>query len=89
METNFAEAQRRKTSKYHEITEEIEANGFIVDLITIEVGSRGFVCLDGFNLLKDIFFLTRNQIQQLLKDVSAAAIKGSFKIWTHRNHHPD
>ena len=47
-ETNFMKAQQRKNDKYHEVTREVEANGFNVDLITLEVGSRGFVCPDGF-----------------------------------------
>ena len=40
-ETNFKDAQSRK-EKYMELVEEIEQKGFVVDLITMEVGSRGF-----------------------------------------------
>ena len=88
-ETNFRKAQERKQSKYHEVLEEVKNNGFVVDLITVEVGSRGFVCLDGFYQLRDMILATRKQIQHLLVNVSAAAIKGSYNIWTSRNRHPD
>ena len=33
----------RKEAKYAELVEEREGNGFVVELITLEVGSRGFV----------------------------------------------
>lgn len=41
-ESNFGSAQVRKQSKYQELVEEVEANGFDVVLITFEVGSQGF-----------------------------------------------
>ena len=50
-ETNVGNAQQRKQSKYQELADEVEANGFDVLLITVEVSSRGFVCLDGFHQL--------------------------------------
>ena len=44
-ETNFQDAKERKATKYSELVEEIEENDFVVDMITLEVGSRGFqVC---------------------------------------------
>ena len=88
-ETNVENAQKRKLSKYHELMEELKTNGFDVNLVTLEVGSRGFVTVDGFLMIKDLFLLTNKQFQQLLKDVAVAAIMGSYRIWTSRNHQPD
>lgn len=88
-ETNVENAQKRKLSKYHELMEELKTNGFDVNLVTLEVGSRGFVTVDGFLMMKDLFLLTNKQFQQLLKDVAVAAIMGSYRIWTSRNHQPD
>ena len=88
-ETNVENAQKRKLSKYHELMEEVKTNGFDVNLVTLEVGSRGFVTVDGFLMIKDLFLLTNKQFQQLLKDVAVAAIMGSYRIWTSRNHQPD
>jgi len=87
-ETNFGKAQERKQSKYAELMEEVKCNGYAVDLITVEVGSRGFVCPEGFAHLKDTLLLTRKQIKKLMVSVSVAAITGSYRIWTSRNHHP-
>ena len=61
-EINFMKAQQRKKDKYHEVTREVEANGSNVDLITLEVGSQGFVCPDGFRLLRDIILATHSQV---------------------------
>ena len=88
-ESNFGKAQERKQSKYHEIMHEVKSNGFDVDVITLEVGSRGFICPDGFSLLKDAILATNAQIENLILHVSIAAISGSYDIWTSRNHHPD
>ena len=88
-ETNFRQAQERKQSKYYEIMEEAIANGFDVDLITLEVGSRGFVCPEGFTQLQDMLLVSSRQMKQLMINVSVAAITGSYGIWTSRNHHPN
>ena len=51
-EVNFAQAQLRKLSMYHDLMEEVVQNGFDIDFMTLEVG---FVCIEGFQQLKDIF----------------------------------
>ena len=45
-ETNFEEAKARKEMRYADLVDEIKENGFTVDLITIEVGARGFLRYD-------------------------------------------
>ena len=42
-ETNFQDTKERKVAKYSELVEEIEENDFVVGMITLKVGSRGFV----------------------------------------------
>ena len=38
-ETNFEEARSRKEGKYYsELVEEVESNGYVVDLVNIEAG---------------------------------------------------
>ena len=88
-EGNFGKAKERKSEKYYDLIEEIKTNDFDVDLITIEVGSRGFICSDGFDHLKDTFLINRRRMEKLLVEVAMAAVTGSYKIWTSRNHHPD
>ena len=50
-ESNFQEARTRKEEKHSELVEEVKENGFVVDLITLEVGSTGFVNYDSFHHL--------------------------------------
>ena len=88
-ESNFKKAHNRKQAKYHDLLDDIKGNGFDIDLTTIEVGSRGFICPDGFDQLKDMLLISGRQMEKLLVKVSVAAITGSFKICTSRNHHPD
>ena len=82
-ETNFKDAQKRKEAKYTELVEEVEKNDFIVDLITLEVGSWCFVNYESFRRLREVVGATP---KDLLLSVSKLVIKGSFQIWTCRNH---
>ena len=50
-ETNFKEAARRKTVKYHHLVEQAKARGYRSELITLQVGSRGVPDLPGFENL--------------------------------------
>lgn len=63
-ETNFKKVQQRKQYRYHEITEAVELN---VNLVMLEVGSRGFVHLKGFHQLNAqsywLHFITHRCIQ--------------------------
>ena len=45
-ETSFEAAKAQKEAKYSELAEEVEENGYTVDLLTLEVGSRGFVSFE-------------------------------------------
>ena len=85
-ETNLQDAKQRKVAKYSELAEEIEERDFVVDLITLEVGSRGFVSYDGFCQLRDSVGASQRELNELLHSISLVTIKGSFQIWTCRNH---
>ena len=84
-ETNFEDASQRKRSKYQDLLESCTANGYQTDLITLEVGSRGFLNLAGFKKLSKVGKFTRKEEQQLLREVTRQAILGSHRIWTLRN----
>ena len=85
-ETNFEEARSRREGKYRELVEEVESNGYVVDLVTIKAGSRGFVNYDSFRRLNELIGASGKELQELLLSVTSSAIKQSFKIWTNRNH---
>ena len=85
-ETNFEAARLRKEEKYSELVEEVEDNGYDVDLVTVEVGSRGFANYDSFRRLNEIIGAPKTELHKLIGSVAATAIKQSFQIWTSRNH---
>ena len=58
-------------AKYSELVEEIEDRDFVVDLITLEVGSRGFVGYDGFCQLRDSVGASQKELNDLLLAVSS------------------
>ena len=72
----------RSLRKYLELLEEVESNGYNADLITLNIGSRGFVHSSGYMELKESLAIHRKDIVSLLPLVAAAAIKGSYEIWT-------
>ena len=84
-ETNFVDAAQRKKCKYQDLMETCTAGGYTTHLITLEVGSRGFLNLSGFQELLQFFPFTRKDTLSLLKSVAREAIFQSHKIWTSRN----
>ncbi len=50
-ETNFIQAHQRKTNKYQDSRSMGGDNGYEMEIITLEDGSRGFLNLDGFQAL--------------------------------------
>ena len=55
-EVSYAAARERKIAKYMELVSEVEKYGFNIELITLEVDSRGLVRVDGFKRLHDSVF---------------------------------
>ena len=60
------------------VLDDIKGNNFDTNLITIEVGSGGFICLDGFDQLKDALLISGCQMEKLLVKVSVAATYHRF-----------
>ena len=56
-----------------------------MDLVTVEVGSRGFVNFDSFRRLNNVIGASKKELSDLLLSVTGVAIKGSFQIWICRN----
>ena len=72
-ETNFVDASLRKSEKYQDLLEACTANGFSTNLVTLEVGSRGFLNIHGFQKLFEHISLSKeekspfsNQLQRKL-----------------------
>ena len=84
-ETNYVQAQTRKSDKYQDLVDTGEANGFVMEVITLEVGSRGFLNLQRFMALIPILARTTHRVTcNSLKTICRVAILESHKIWTAR-----
>ena len=53
IEDNLDDARSHEEAKYADLVDEIEANGFIVDLVTVEKGAWDFVHYKSFRHLND------------------------------------
>ena len=73
-ETSFVEAAQRKTSRYADLKQWATEAGYTTSLITLEVGSRGVVCYQGF--------------KQLSRHLGQKALHQSYHIWCLRNNKP-
>ena len=84
-DTNFAEAARRKSSKYEDLASQARANGYDTTTLTIQMGSRGIPDYASFSNLANMVQITGKQLVTLLERVITAALIGSFTIWCSRN----
>ena len=84
-ESNFNDAQRRKTPKHAELLEEVEHSKCCGTLITIEVGSCGLLNMEGLDHLQKFLEIHNTRWAPFLVNVSQRAIEESHRIWTERN----
>ena len=87
-ETSFENAAERKTIKYADIIARAQESGYNATLITLEVGSRGIISIDGFTQLSKELNIPQRHLTNLLVRLSRVAIVESFKIWCKRNTEP-
>ena len=86
-ETRYEEAHNLKVNRYADLMEQIDDSTYSGSLVTLEVGSRGFLSLPSFTLLKQqLLICTRRQWEQALSNITRTAISGSHRIWVTRNH---
>ena len=65
--------------------EEAEQHGYNCELITVEVGSRGVVEVEGVDCLKRLMNVAKREWATFLVKVAETAMKESHKIWNVRN----
>lgn len=87
-DTSFENATERKRRNYNDLSEEIKRMGYECDVITLQVGSRGFVDTDSFERLRKILNVKSRNFTNFLREISSVSIKESFKIWSSRNTPP-
>ena len=86
-ETRYEEAHNLKVNRYADLMEQIDDSTYSGSLVTLEVGSRGFLSLPSFTLLKQqLLICTRRQWEEALSNITRRAISGSHRIWVTRNY---
>ena len=85
-ETSFVEAHIRKTNRYADLMEQIAASQWDGSLVTVEVGSRGFLSLNSLMTIKQqLLQCSKKQWEEFLLEITSTTIRGSHKIWVSRN----
>ena len=84
-ERNFEAAQQRKSAKYASLIAGIEEVGYKCSFFSLEVGSRGVISNGAFSFLKKLSGASRQEVRQLLLNVSQVAIKCSYIIFKERD----
>ena len=85
-ETNYSKAHDRKTTRYSDLMDQIETTLYDGTLLTLEVGSRGFLSLPSFITIKQqLLVCEKKQWDAFLLDVVRTVITGSHKVWVTRN----
>ena len=84
-ETSYEAAAQRKVTKYLELKEALN-KGYKANVVTLEVGSRGFISIKGFkSLSKALVAVTKRDFRHFLITVAQTTIVESHKIWCVRN----
>ena len=84
-ETGMVEAAERKQQKYSNLVACCRGNGFRTTLVTVEVGSRGFLHKRSLNNFYTLVKATQNDKLAMEKEMIHRAILVSFRIWCRRN----
>ena len=87
-ELNIKNAHTIKTNKYSPLISDIRQNGIEVDLIALEIGSRGYIDDSNMKNLKEIHKLIDNSVvsfKDFKNSISKLAIISSFVIFTARS----
>ena len=85
-ESNFEDAAQRKLSKYTELTDLAQQNGYETVLLPVQMGSRGVPDYPSFKALAEETGMSQKQLTVLIKNVTKAVIVESYGIWCSRNH---
>ena len=86
-EMNIPNAHEYKSNKYAPLVTDIEANGYSVVYLPLEIGSRGHISPDNATRLKRLLKETGSpvRLKQFQKNLSKLSIVSSFVIYYSKN----
>ena len=83
-ETNIAGAAERKVHRYHELSNAC-GHSHNTSIITLEVGSRGFLNTTGFQQLYRLVQAKASDRATFERDIIRHVVLSSYDIWCKRN----
>ena len=78
-------AVTRKTERYSELLSTCRKSGYQANLMTLKVGSRGFIHTASFDALYQSFPATRGKRDALEREIVRKCLLQSYRIWCKRN----
>ena len=81
----FEFAVARKTDRYSELLASCRDAGYKATLLTVEVGSRGFIHTASFDRLYQLYPAIRSKRDAFEKEVVRRCLLQSYNIWCKRN----
>ena len=83
-ETNISIAAERKVQRYKDLRDAC-SDTHHTNIITLEVGSRGFLCMEGFQQLYRLLHAKAKDRQSFELDMIRHVVTCSYNIWCKRN----
>ena len=83
-EANIADAAERKAHRYRDLANAC-ARSYHTTIITLEVGSRGFLSIEGFEQLYKLLRTKATNRQNFELDIIRHVVVASYDIWCKRN----
>ncbi len=84
-ESNIVHAEERKRQRYEQLVNNIKDNGHPVDLITIEIGSRGLICKANsdklLKLVKSVRKPNAKEFRAFKSDITKVAVIASYIVF--------
>ena len=84
-ETNTENAATRKRERYFDLANNIRAKGYRCVLSPVQVGSRGYIDIRSFNLLREFLKVQVRSYFRFLTNISRVTLNNSYDIWKSRN----
>ena len=85
-ENRFDEANLLKAGRYAALMQQVTTSNYSGTLLTLEVGSRGFLSLSNFTKLQhELLVCKKSTWRGVMMEVVRTVIRGSQKIWATGN----
>jgi len=81
---HFVAAKTRKEDRYGSLLSDLQHAGYVVDLVTVEVGCLGHFMPETVSKLSTVCHLPKRSINQILQRAARVAISCSYRIFNSR-----